>query len=310
MNTQYIATFVFFTSLTASSLVASPLQKVYAFFGANVYQQAINTEYELENPGILTLENMQGSITVTAESNKKKVLVSAVKKAHTEKTLPHIHIKGSLTQTNNTNHLTLRTEFDKDAIGEIDYSLIVPKGITLHLTTDQGNITIGQAHGPISASTNSGSITITKAGSTVKAQAENGSISIADAAENVTAHTSHGNITIEGSKKSVVAQTQKGEIIAHCLQLPATSRIQLSTQAGNVKLTLPENVNAAIFGQTEKGTLVSDAFIDIKPRTTKLDKKAWKQFQKEVEGTLGSGEAEIKVTTAHGNIKIAQTTSA
>jgi DUF4097 and DUF4098 domain-containing protein YvlB len=310
MNTHYIFTPLLITCLITPPLFSSPLQKVYAFFGANVYQQAINAEYELENPGILTLENVQGNITIAAESNQKKVLVSAVKKAHAEKTLPHIRIKGSLTQTNNTNHLTLRTEFDKDAYGEIDYSLVIPKGVTLQLTTDQGNITIGHAHGPISATTNSGSITITKAGSTVKAQTEQGSITISEAAGNVTANTINGNITIEGSKKSVVAQTEKGEIIMHCAQLPATGRIQLSTHAGNVKLTLPENVNAAIFGQTEKGTLVSDAFIDIKPRTTKLDKKAWKQFQKEVEGTLGSGEAEIKVTTAHGNIKIAQTQSA
>lgn len=306
MNTIYF--FFLITLLATSSLCSSPLQKVYAFFGANVYQQAINTEYELENPGILTIENIQGTINIAAESNQKKVLVSAIKKAHTEKMLPHIHIKGSL--NNNTSHLTLKTIFDKDAIGEIDYSLIIPKGTTLQLNTGQGNIVIAQAQGPISATTGNGSITINKTENTIKAQTENGPITISNAKGNITASAQLGNITIDGSKKSVVAQTEKGCIVMHCAELPATSRIQLNTHAGNVKLTLPESVNAAIFGHTEKGTLVSDAFIDIKPRTTKLDKKAWKQFQKEVEGTLGNGEAEIKITTATGNIKIAQTKSA
>jgi len=310
MNTKSILLHTLIACTATSSAFSSPLGKVYAFFGANVYQQAINTEYELDNPAVLTIENLQGTINIAAQTDKKKVLVSAVKKAHDEKTLPLIHIKGTITHENNTNHLTLRTQFDKDASGEIDYSLIVPKGTTLQLSTGQGNITIGQADGPISVTTDSGCITITKAGSTVKAQTEKGAISISDVAGNVTATTVHGNITIDGSKKSVIAQTEKGEIEMHCAKLPATARIQLSSNSGNVKLTLPETVNAAIFGQTGKGTLISDAFIDIKPRTTKLDKNAWKQFQREVEGTLGTGEAEIKVTTARGNIKIAQTKAA
>lgn len=310
MNNKYILTPLFITSFCTFSLLSSPLQKVYAFFGANVYQQAINTEYELENPGVLTIENLQGAITITTETDQKKVFLSAVKKAHDEKTLPSIQIKGSIKQENGRSHLTLKSHLAQDAQGEIDYSLIIPKGMTLQLTTENGNITIGQAQGPISVTTQSGSITITKAGSTIKAETEQGAITIGQAAGNITANTNQGNISIDGSKKSVIAHTNKGEITMRCAHLPETGRIQLSSGAGNVKLMLPEKVNAALFGQTEKGTLVSDAFIEIKPRSTKLDKKAWKQFKQEVEGTLGTGEAEIKVTTARGNIKIAQTKNA
>lgn len=307
MNTRYLLTLLIISSVPFG-VKGSPLQKVYAFFGANVYQQATNTEYALANPGILTIENAQGTITIKTETNQKKVFVSAVKKAHDEKTLPLIQVKGVVKKENDLDHLTITTHYAKDAHGEVDYALIVPTGITLQLSTQKGNITIGQAHGPISVTTQSGSICINKAGSTVKAETEQGSISIADAIGNITANTAHGDITIDGSKKSVIAHTNKGEITMRCAHLPETARIQLSSDAGNVKLTLPQTVNAAIFGQTEKGTLVSDAFIDIKPRTTKLDKNAWKQFQREVEGTLGTGEAEIKVTTAKGNIKITQET--
>ncbi len=307
MNTLYLFSLLFYTILSSSCINASPLQKVYAFFGANVYQQASNTEYELANPGILNIENLNGSITISTETNQKKVFVSAIKKTQDEKNLSKIHIKGSIKKENNLDHLTLKTQCEDDIRGEVDYTLVVPQGMTLQLATQHGNVTVGSARGPVSICTQSGDITICKAAMTIKAENENGSITITDANGNITAITQTGDISIEGSKKSVIAQTQKGEIAVRCAAVPETARVQLKTGSGNVKLILPKTVNAAIFGQAEKGTLISDAFIDIKPRTTKLDKKAWKQFKQEVEGTIGSGEAEIKVLTAKGNIKISQT---
>lgn len=297
-------------ALASSSLVCSPFQKVYAFFGANVYQQANNTEYELENPGILTIENIQGNITITTETNQKKVYVSAIKKVNDEKLFSTLRIKSLTKKENELDHIILKTHCEENATGEVDYSLIVPQGITLQLTTQQGDITVGSSHGPLHLSTLSGAITIHKANNTIKAEAQKGDITITDATGNISATAYQGDITINGSHKSVLAQTEKGAISMRCAQLPQTSRIELKANAGNIKLSLPENINAAIYGLTEKGTLISDALIEIKPRVTKLNRKAWKQFTQEVDGTIGTGEAEIKVLTTKGNIKIAQTKDA
>jgi hypothetical protein len=69
-------------------------------------------------------------------------------------------------------------------------------------------------------------------------------------------------------------------------------------------LALPDATNATVMGRASRGTIKSDHYITLRPIETKLNNFAWKRFKQEVYGTLGTGEAEIQVTTQRGNIVI------
>jgi hypothetical protein len=51
---------------------------------------------------------------------------------------------------------------------------------------------------------------------------------------------------------------------------------------------------------------MSDHDITLKSYTTKLNKTAWAQFTKRVDGILGTGDAKIEIKSAKGNVKIVE----
>ncbi|MDZ4153189.1 hypothetical protein, partial [Methylicorpusculum sp.] len=67
---------------------------------------------------------------------------------------------------------------------------------------------------------------------------------------------------------------------------------------------LPQGTNANLQAKTDQGCLTCDHFITLNPMTTQLDHESWNRFKKEADGILGTGDATIKVCTAHGDIRI------
>ena len=191
----------------------------------------------------------------------------------------------------------------------MDYQLIVPTKTTLQLNTDNGSINVNEVNGEVHACTLYGNIEIRNSSNTITAQTEEtGTITIANAKGNIKATTNKGDINIENAHKSILATAQKGTIYTSCDQVPATSRIVLNCESsGGINLTLPTTVNATLQGKTAKGELTSDHYVTIKPYTTKLNKNTRRELKKQVNGILGTGEADIRLTCNNGNIKILET---
>jgi hypothetical protein len=78
----------------------------------------------------------------------------------------------------------------------------------------------------------------------------------------------------------------------------------LHTDKGAIELALPTTINATITSKTAQGISICDHYVTLKPYTTKINADTWTRLKKEFEGTMGSGEAEIKLTSLHGNISI------
>jgi hypothetical protein len=133
-----------------------------------------------------------------------------------------------------------------------------------------------------------------------------GSISILNAHGPIEAHTQQGNITAENITHNCNARSTSGKITLTYKNVPATSSINLTSTSGNIVLGLPAETNAEICGNTTYGTFMSDHDITLKSYTTKLNKITWKQFTQHVEGTLGTGDATIKINSAKGNVKIVE----
>ncbi len=294
------------------TLGKASLQRVYEFFGAKTHEAVVDKEFNLEQPGTLTINNTHGNITIERTWKDKKVCVRALKKSAKAEHLDIIDIKDDLQTNNKITNLKLETECeDEKAKIQVDYELIIPITMKLQLSTDRGSIQVNEVHGPVMATTIHGNIEINNTTNTVVAQTEEtGSITINQARGNIRATTNKGDITITDAINSVIAKTEKGKITTACSTVPQTGRIILSSAAGAITLGLPAEVNATFLGKTERGTLTSNIPITIKPITTTLDSKTWSRFKKEVDGTLGTGKADIRVSSASGNIKIVQTTTA
>lgn len=281
--------------------------RLYGFFGKYNHEFIVEKEFELAQPGTLVINNTDGNITITTEWQRNTICLKAIKKTTKEEDLSVININANHDEA--ANELTINAVYDKTIKGCVDYQLIVPAQTTLKLSADHGSIKVNDAKGQVNATTLHGDIEINNTTNTVTAQTEeNGSIYISMAHGDVKATTNKGNITIEDAQKGIYATTQKGNIVTSCTQVPATSRIVLNAEmAGAIELKLPNNVNATLHGKTSKGRLTSDHYITIHSFTTKLTKQARRDLEKQVNGTLGTGEADIRVTSNNGNIKILET---
>lgn len=301
---------LFFSLLVLPKVYAFSLSNVYAFFGKYVYESTFTKEYEIKNPGTLTITNKEGSVKIKTAWKQHTMYVTAVKRSNNELFLPEISIDEQLiTQENKTNVL-LKTKYHSTATkGSVDYVVIIPETMTVTIANETGDITINELISPIAATTTNGNIAISNTKNTVTAQVhDRGSIIINNAKGNVRATTVQGDITVKDATNSIIATTQKGSIITTIATVLPTSRILLTAHSGNIELGMPSLVNATVFGKTARGSIKSDHYITLKPRITKLNNEVWAQLKREIDGTIGTGEAEIKLNSGSGNIKITEIT--
>lgn len=319
MNTKRIILYSTLLSLHSITLTLGSgkfsLDGIYSLFGKYSNEVIIEKEYQIANPTAFTLNinNTHGNIIIVTEWQRKSICLKATKQAAKEEFLNEFSIKAKLEERFNGNHLTLKTVCSrKDVKGSITYNLIVPNHIALNLHTDQGIIRVHDVNGPVIATTQNGNIELKNVGNTITAQTEeNGSIVIEKAQGNIKATTNKGDILISDANKSIIATTQKGNIITACTDVPPTSRIILNSESsGAITLSLPSTINATLQGRTARGNLTSSIPVTIKPFTTTLTKHTRKELAKQVDGILGTGEADIRVSSNNGNIKILETKTA
>lgn len=304
------------TTLALMGMIAShsltgklSLESVYSFFGKQTHEAIVEKEYELDKPTSLIVNNIDGEINVTTEWNRNTICMKAIKKSNKEEALETIQIHTQKDIQKTGNQLTISTAFDnKEMTGTVDYHFIIPAQVTLHLTTESGDIAVNDVNGPVIATTTNGNIEVNNTTNTITASAqESGAITIAHARGNIQATTNKGDITIDDATQSIIANTNKGNIITACNQVQSTCKIALNAQtSGTITLSLPQSVNATLQAKTAHGRLTSDHYITIKPFTTKLNRNTHKEFEKQVNGIIGTGEADIRLTSNSGNIKIVE----
>lgn len=300
--------------LTSSALCNAwgnfSMERVYSFFGKYSNQDVFEKEYHVAKPTILKIRGIDGNIFVSTEWKRDSVSLRAVKRTSRKEDLEVFSVKTNREETKEGSFLTLSTACsNKAAKGSVDYELIVPTYVTLNLHTERGAIKVQDVKGKVAVSTINGPIELTNVNNAIVAHTkETGPISINGAAGTIKATTNKGDIHINDATQSILASTQKGNILTTCNNVAANCKIVLnSEQQGGITLTLPSSVNATLVGKTEKGRLTSDHYVTIKPFTCKLDRQTRRDFERKVEGVLGTGEADIRLTSNNGHIKILET---
>jgi len=336
INRYKVITFFLLCAISTQTLFSNFFSK------SKKPEEIIHKKLPIKKNGTLLIENIHGNIDIKTEWSQNYIILNATKQISKKENQEDIEIK--LNNNAPKNEIIIKTELKNDKMkSSIDYELIIPGNININLKTDtgsitvnkctgeiiastnkgyitieeitgqisletnQGNISVTQAHGKVTSKTTSGDINLEGISGSIDAQTKKGSIYVAQAQGNIKAETQKGNITLENSNKNIDAKTQSGTIKVACKEIPSTSCIKLATISGNIHLDIPKNTNADIQARTEKGSLLSDHFITLKPQTVRLNKDAWKRFKREVDGTIGSGEALIKLSANSGNIKISNT---
>lgn len=292
------------TCFSLNTMLKQTKEKLVTLFGTNTKIEIFQKDIARTTQKTLIIENNLGTIKIKTDWTQNIISLKAVKKASAEN-LAQIKID---IDDQKRDTINVRTVFLNDtAQGSVDYSLMVPKQMAIRLKTNKGTIKVKRFDGQVWANTENGAIEIAQVSNKVHATiTEKGSISIDQSTGIIEAATANGNIVLNNTEQSVVATTAKGDIKLQASRLPATSSIRLDA-AGTVQLYLPQETNAHLKACTQKGKVYSDHYVTLASKTTKINNQTWPELQKSIEGTLGTGEAEISLSSACGSIKILAT---
>lgn len=287
--------------LSFNNMLKETKEKLVGLFGSNTKTEIFQKDIPRTTQKTLVIENNLGTIKIKTDWNQNIISLKALKKA-TAENLTKITID---IDDHNADTIRLKTVFQDDKVkGSVDYTLMVPKQMAVHLKTNKGTIKVKRFDGQVWATTENGTIEIAHVTNKVFATVtESGSISIDHSSGTIQAVTNSGNIVINNAKQSVAATTSNGNITLQSAEVPSTSSICLNA-GGTVQLYLPQETNAHLKAHTQKGKVFSDHYITLASQTTKINSAAWAQLQKSIEGTIGTGEADIAIASSNGSIKI------
>ncbi len=240
----------------AAMLFASPL-------AADV-TEVEDFEFDIEEGGRLSVENINGDITITGGPGNK-IQVIATKKAGSQDYLDGMEIHANA----DSRRVSIRTEHPKsssrwfgmgESSGSVHYEIIAPANLTL-----DGIETV------------------------------NGEIEIAGISGDVSADTTNGDINASGLAGSFEADTVNGTIDASFDTLGGNQRVSAETVNGRVSLRLPTDASARIDAGTVNGGIDADDF------GLNVDKGF---LGRDCEGEIGAGDARVNVSTVNGSIRI------
>lgn len=156
--------------------------------------------------------------------------------------------------------------------------------------TSGGSIQVYNSGGTINLSTSGGSIKMESLNGDIDVSTSGGSIEGRSVNGSLIARTSGGSIDLENLTCSVNASTSGGSLSAVLNELPGD--VRLSTSAGNVNLTLPQNTGANL---------------DLKGFNVNVDGLANFQGSNnkgKLNGSINGGGANVQASTSAGNVNL------
>lgn len=292
------------TCLISAKSLASRVKGI--FVAEKKHTDTVHKEFAVKKGDIVTISGINGNITVNTAWDHNKIVLEAHKTAATPEDLKSMSVKCTLPNATSicvaTKHISDKTQ------GTIDYTCIVPADIQLNLETESGSIVVKEVAGIVNARTTRGSIEAHEVKNNIHASTSQGAIKIYQPGGKVHATTENGAILITDAQDSIVAETDKGAIDVHCKRIDPTGSLTLSSKSGLITLRAPaDQLNADLQAKTERGIITSEHQITLKPVTTPLNKQAWQSMKRDINGTLGTGEATIQLSSINSNIKLVET---
>jgi hypothetical protein len=184
---------------------------------------------------------------------------------------------------------TLRTSF-----GAIEAANI-PKGI--RATTGNGAITVTDIGGDTYTKTSFGSIIAERINGNLTAEDTNGSVSAKNVKGDASVTTSFSGVTLESVGGRITVDNQNGAIDVSASRPASGCRdISLKTSFSSIRVRIPDGVGYNLSARTSFGRITSDLPVT---STGSIDGDS-------LNGTIGNGGCQLRLTGANGNIEIAK----
>jgi DUF4097 and DUF4098 domain-containing protein YvlB len=199
--------------------------------------QTQNFNYPLTSGGTFSIEDANGTITITA-SDRNQVEITATKHADTQADLDAIRIDIKLA----SDKIEVRTLYPSSGShsGGVSYQIAVPKDLGhLTATTANGSISVANVGGEVSMKSENGGITATDLRGAFTLSTTNGSVNAVctDLAGDGHLRTTNGTITLE-------------------LPRSADASVHADTTVGRIESNLPDStVNKGVVGETLEAKL-------------------------------------------------------
>jgi len=235
--------------------------------------ETFEKSYDFASGGELILENVNGSVEVTAWDEEKVQLI-AKKEARASSTSRAQEavkkVKIEVNQTANSLEIKTYDPFRKRGRGisrllsgdfvsvSVAYTLMVPRKTDLNLETVNGTISIEKVKGAHASRTVNGAIKVNRASGSFEGKTTNGSI----------------KVELE--------------------EVEPSSLVSLKTVNGSVNLSLPPEVRADIRAHTVNGSISTDFSVEVSGRVSR----------RRLQGYINGGGAEIDLGTVNGSIHL------
>lgn len=172
----------------------------------------------------INIGTFDGSIVVHGW-DKPEVMYTATKRAEDDSYLKQIVIQTE--QQGSSISIIARSD---EQLGTAHLEVYVPRRSSIHLSSDDGGLTLSGVSGDLTLRTGDGAIEVRDAGGQLQVNTGDGEITVKNFEGQVDARTGDGGISLDGNFNAVAARTGDGSIT---LAVPAGSNFTVETNASN-----------------------------------------------------------------------------
>ena len=289
-----------------------------AWDGPAKFKENFEYTYDLAPGGRISVENMNGSIEVSAGEGDQ-VHITGTKYASSQALLDALKVDVAATDK----FIQVRTVRPSGRRGNMGakYVIHVPEEVDLdRLINSNGSIEVNGTAGIVRARTSNGSISVDGLQGGVEATTSNGRISIGRVDGYAVLKTSNGAIRVDELHGHLEAATSNGSIKARIAsEGEETARpIKVSSSNGSVTLTFDEQPVSEVIAHTSNASITlrlpEDTAATLKATTSNSSVNT--EFQVTVEGktkksslrgTINGGGPLLDLSSSNGSIRINKT---
>jgi len=270
-----------------------------------VARDVIKKEYKVNPGGTLSLDLDRGNIEI--ESNDENyVKIEMERRARAESSQEAERLLETLHQyefDKDNDEVSIRSRIEderghrrwrKGSAVKIRLSVRVPSKYDVSFKTGGGNVTIMDVSGEISGRTGAGNVLLENIVGELDIKTGAGNIEVSGSLDDAEVATGAGNLSIFAQVGDLYAVAGTGNVTVEIEGQPK-GESKLRTGAGNVSLSLHEDVQAEIRGTASIGTITCEFPIDISK----------KFLSHSFEGDInGGGSASIVMNSGVGNLSL------
>jgi Putative adhesin len=248
---------------------------------------------KIDFDGVVALKGniVAGTVSVLPCDDKPSLLVEEVS-GHP---LEVVHEAGMLSINQKRGGVEGVLQWLQNTRGQTAITLTVPREcpVTLNLVT--ANAVVTGMSGRVSIKTGSGDVILDGVTGTIDANTATGAIEAQGLSGTVTFNSVSGDLSlVHGRLKRLTAHSVSGRITTD-VDLGDGAGVQVRTVSGEVTMRLPESISATV-GLNSVGGRIDSAFDALKRQE--------RTVARSVAGTLGDGDASLKVDSVSGSITL------